>query len=96
MGTDEPQRGYDSRPIPDPTVLTTTALEREILHLRELLEDKITAERELREQQQKASQEAIAKTESLSNQNVEALRREIGDLKDRIGRVEFGPAPPSG
>jgi hypothetical protein len=33
--------GYDSRPVPDPTVLTTEALVREINHLRELLETQI-------------------------------------------------------
>jgi hypothetical protein len=32
---------YDSRPVPDPTVLTTEALIREINHLRELMETQI-------------------------------------------------------
>jgi hypothetical protein len=33
--------GFDSRPVPDPTILTTEALIREISHLRELLETQI-------------------------------------------------------
>jgi hypothetical protein len=32
---------FDSRPVPDPTILTTEALIREIAHLRELLETQI-------------------------------------------------------
>ena len=41
--TKQSDSGYDSRPIPDPTVLTTAALQREIGTLKELFETKFEA-----------------------------------------------------
>lgn len=37
------QTGYTSRPVPDPTILTTQALYREVAALKELVEQRITA-----------------------------------------------------
>jgi hypothetical protein len=41
--TPEVPSGYTSRPIPDPTVLTTQALYREVAALKELIEQRIAA-----------------------------------------------------
>jgi hypothetical protein len=37
----------DIKPDPDPTILTTEALTREVAYLKEMMNDKLTAEREL-------------------------------------------------
>jgi hypothetical protein len=107
----------DSRPVPDPTVLTTEALHREIRHLDELMATKLaaaealTAERfrgmellvqlvENRRVEQKkdtsaavdnalaAAKEAVSKESVSVTNELSALRRELGDVKERVGAVE--------
>jgi flagellar motor switch/type III secretory pathway protein FliN len=154
---DEQRSGYDSRPIPDPTLLTTEALQREVATLRELIEQRLdalaqvqdqiisrveaqadghraldderfmgidqqfqlveqqrieqkgdtkaavdaalTAQKEAGASQTAASEQAITKLESASTKQLEqltstfntevgAIRREIGDFKDRITVIE--------
>jgi hypothetical protein len=154
---DEQRSGYDSRPIPDPTILTTEALMREVRTLRELVEQRIealahvqeeiinrveaqveghlrldderfmgidqqfqlveqqrieqkadtkaavdaalTAQKEAGASQTTASEQAITKLETASTRQLEqlthtfntevgAIRREIGDFKDRITVIE--------
>jgi hypothetical protein len=120
--------GSDSRPIPDPTTLTTEAVnaarqhtDREIRHLRELVDNQFALiERQRVEQKQDtkaavdaalaAAKEAVKEqtaasqlstnksetsfTEQLKQQNVTfstanaGLMREIGDVKERVGKVE--------
>lgn len=120
---EEGENPQGSRPVPDPTFLTTEALHREITGLRELLEAKVKsladllAERVERvnervtlldnqraSEKQNADQalqvalvsikEQLAQMMAANQTAVESLRRETGDLKDRVGRVEFGPSPP--
>jgi hypothetical protein len=63
------QGGY--RPVPDPTVLTTEALQREILALRQLLELRVVALRDLLEQRT----DAVSRLTS-SELEVQAVRCE--------------------
>jgi NADH dehydrogenase/NADH:ubiquinone oxidoreductase subunit G len=126
MAEMQPEQG--SVPSPDPTVLTSAALYREIAGLRELVLDRIeaetgiskekfcridkqmaTAEQQRKEQKQDtkeavdqalaAQQEAVAKSEKAtekqleeiktnSGATIEGLRRELGDLKERVVSVE--------
>jgi hypothetical protein len=131
--------GGGSRPVPDPTALTTEALHREVLQLRELLEtfirgeNRVTEERfqsiatqmdlierqrveqkedtkaavdaalaaakEAVKEQTTSSDLAIAKSEAATTKSidqlgdkfdtaVDGLRREIGDVKERVSAME--------
>lgn len=81
----------DSRPIPDPTALTTTALHREIGHLKELhavrfdsieerLDDTEERRRELKADTEKEVRSALA----ASKAETDGLRREVADLRERV------------
>lgn len=94
-------------PRPDPTVLTTEALRRDILGLRQLLEQRIGLEVASIDQRfelaDKALEKALTSIEKQLAQiqethqiAVDSLRRETSALAERVGRVEFGPTPPGG
>jgi HAMP domain-containing protein len=135
---DEPRKGNHNLPVPDPTLLTTQALEREVEVLRDIIDREIRALRELvfdrikghgivcdekfarverqfhsveslRLEQKKDTKDAVdaaltsqkeavfksetsmtGRLEQLSQTvatQVDSLRREIGDTKERIGEV---------
>lgn len=123
-----PADGEDTRPVPDPTSLTTAALLREIGHVKELTQalleraedlrnekfDSVqsrleSAEEQRREQKQDtgkaidaalmAQREAANKSEGAISKQLEQmqtnfnisignLNRELGDIKDRVTRME--------
>jgi hypothetical protein len=127
------ETGKGSTPVPDPTILTTAALRREIEGLKELLEQRIEGIRDAFEQkfqlverqrveqktdtkdaldaalqaakdavslQTEASDKAIAKSENATNKAldqlattfttaVDALRREIGEVKERTSGIDL-------
>lgn len=94
----EERRG-DWRPIPDPTVLTTEALLREVAHLKELLEQKVADNRQLYEQrfqmQEQYRQEQKADAKEALNAALVSTQTQIGaaldaiaDLKERVGKFE--------
>ena len=123
-----------SVPSPDPTLLTTDALRREITSLKELLFERLdgrqtrvldkiealvgqlnraeahrleqksdtkdavdaalAAQKEAGDKAEKATEKQLEEIKANISTTVEGLRRELADLKDRIGRAEFGPPPP--
>jgi hypothetical protein len=105
-----------SRPVPDPTTLTTSQLLREIEHVKELGGEQIngirremgTAEKLRIEQKQdtktavdaalEAQEKANAKAEAATTKSIdqladtfntafEGVRRELADLKERVGKI---------
>jgi hypothetical protein len=120
-------RDQGSRPVPDPTILTTEQLLREVEHVRELLEAKIDGlhrfvterftsvsghltmvEQQRVEQKRdtatsldaalRAQKEASAKAEAATTKSIdqladtfntafEGVRRELADLKERVGKI---------
>jgi hypothetical protein len=82
-----------SRPVPDPTELTTAALLREILALRELLESRIGAEARLcRERFEGLDRELVL----IERQRVEqkqdsatAIAAALGAAKEAVGKSEM-------
>jgi chromosome segregation ATPase len=81
--TPEVPSGYTSRPIPDPTVLTTQALYREVAALKELIEQRIAALKDSTEAADEAIRHQIH--EAIEARNV--LDREVQlrtDLQFRL------------
>jgi hypothetical protein len=116
-----------SRPVPDPTILTTEQLLREVEHVEALMDAKIEGLHEfvverfrsinqhlaMLEQQRieqksdtatsldaalQAQEKAVAKSEAAttksidqlaatSNTAIEGVRREVADLKERVGKI---------
>lgn len=81
-----------SRPVPDPTILTTEALLREITHLRELLESKLdsvhnrleSAEEQRREQKfdtGKAIDAALMAQREAANKSEAAIDKRIEQMQ---------------
>jgi hypothetical protein len=71
----EPQ--HDFRPIPDPTALTTEALHREIASLKELVESKLAAEHNLKEEKFRKVDQRF---ELIETQRIEQKR----DAEDKV------------
>jgi hypothetical protein len=97
MADDRTRNQQGSTPVPDPTVLTTQALYREIGSLRELLEqdivrleqrmlDLISAEHQLREARREDDLRAIDKAE----QSVLKRLADMNDLRDEFTRQSTG------
>lgn len=82
-----------STPVPDPTLLTTEALHREISALHELIDEKIDAARALSDarleflkesakQQNDANQLAISKSEAATAETLKALKASVTAITD--------------
>jgi hypothetical protein len=56
---------HDTRPVPDPTSLTTEALRRDIGSLKDLLESKIDGHKQLNEERFKGIEQQFAQVEKL-------------------------------
>lgn len=81
-GSDYRMRG-DVRPVPDPTLLTTAALEREVAALRELLEAKIDGERNVLETRLNGMDNAIILNQTAIDRipsHVAATVKNLADL----------------
>lgn len=66
----------DWRPVPDPTLLTTQALDHEISNLKELLQSRIEAAERTYEERWQRIEERISSIAAESRQAIEQLRRE--------------------
>ena len=86
-----------SRPVPDPTELTTQALLAAIGSLRELLENRMDGADNLASERfagrdlalaaaLSAAKEAVAKSETFTAKQIEAIAIRIEDLKERLDR----------
>lgn len=86
----------ESRPNPDPTLLTTAALDREIGHLKELMERDRDAEREARKVALEGEREARrVALEAMDRRLLELpeLRTEIVKVRNEFVRSDvYGPA----
>jgi DNA repair exonuclease SbcCD ATPase subunit len=60
------------------------------------VDDALTAQKEAATKSEAATNNQLAEIKATFATEVAALRREINDLRGRVGRVEFGPPPPSG
>lgn len=78
----------DSRPIPDPTVLTTEALLREIGHLKELHGEKFTGLDRALVAALAAVKEENHKTEVMFAKQIEGQNDKVDDLRDRVKSIE--------
>jgi hypothetical protein len=67
----EPSNSKESRPLPDPTVLTTQSLEREIGHLKELVEARFNA-----------GDKAIMLLQGISDEFPKLVESKVTTLKD--------------
>lgn len=91
-----PNDDKDIRPRPDPTALTTAALDREISHLKELLERDRDAEREAR----KVALEGEREARRVALDAMDRRLLEIPDLRDETVKIRnefvradvYGPA----
>lgn len=76
----------ESRPIPDPTQLTTEQLDREIHHLRDLLESRMDGRERLTDERLNAVRASIERVEQLANVERESLKTRIDSQKERLDR----------
>lgn len=95
MPDSENMHDGDRRPVPDPTLLTTAAVTREIGHLREFIEEKFRGVQTQFDEKQRAldaalaaQKEAVGKSEESASKQFDSIRIEINDLKDRQNRSE--------
>lgn len=92
----QPDDDSDIRPRPDPTTLTTAALDREIAHLKELMERDRDAEREARKVALEGEREARrVALEAMDRRLLELpeLRTETVKIRNEFVRSDvYGPA----
>lgn len=74
--------------MPDPTLLTTAALDREIVHLREKLEIRMDGEQRLNEERFSSRDAAVNAALSAARIQIDASDRRASDLKERLDRAE--------
>ncbi len=83
-----------SRPVPDPTVLTTDQLRREITGLRELIETRITAVLQLHEEKFNSIDTRFAerdkRVEQGSRDNKMTVDLALQTAKEAVGKTEVG------
>lgn len=88
--------GDDRRPIPDPTLLTTEALQREVAHLQELMTARLEAKAELSAQRHEMTRELVDTRlhdhVQLSQDRFQAVRREtelaLGAANAAVSKAE--------
>ncbi len=89
----------DGLPVPDPTLLTTEALHREIRHVRELYDREFVLIERQRVESKRDNEKALdaallAQKDAASvlatgfTTAMEGVRGEIADLKERLGKSE--------
>jgi phage shock protein A len=71
-----------SRPVPDPTVLTTEALLREVLHLHQLLETRISGMEAVMEERKEQRLELKSDAREALADALVSLRREMKLITD--------------
>jgi hypothetical protein len=96
----EPAQPRGNIPIPDPSLLTTEALDRAIAHLRELLMAKVDARAELVDEKIAAAKEAVSKAETAMSTQLDGLQQnfelEVRALREQINDVKENAAGGAG
>jgi hypothetical protein len=72
-----------SRPIPDPTVLTTTQLLREIAHAKDLLAERLSGQERVFGERFEAAEKAIEKAEAATEKRFDSVNEFRAQLADQ-------------
>jgi uncharacterized coiled-coil protein SlyX len=75
-------------PVPDPTVLTTEALNREINHLRELIDMRLGMIETQRVELKADTRAAIDTALTAQQLETRQLRDDLSSIRDRVGALE--------
>src|ERR1700727_3848089 len=84
----EASMSEDSRPNPDPPLLTTEALLREITHLKELTDEKFIGRDLALIAPLQAAKEAVSKSEASTSKQIDAQKEAFDDLRNRFVLLE--------
>jgi predicted ribonuclease toxin of YeeF-YezG toxin-antitoxin module len=76
-----------SRPIPDPTVLTTEQLLREIASLEKLQGARLDAVEKVVNERIAGMKDAVDKAETSTTKEIDAVKLWINDLKERVTQL---------
>lgn len=88
MTNEPPDRSW--RPVPDPTLLTTQQLHRELAAQREVLESRISALKELVLEKFASTTKQIDANERLAAAFRDRISDDVGEMKTRLDRAEAG------
>lgn len=76
----------ETRPNPDPTIFSKELVDKEIQHLRELLEARMEGRDQLTDERLRNADNDLDKLQRLADSQLEGLRSQINGLKERLDR----------